>query len=183
MRALNAILALSVVPSLAVAQLDSVQVGLASLRLGMSEAHVAEAAGPELILQKATDRVPPGAVYREAHGVHAALVPASGVGQPAAWLTFEDSRLTRVSRPVADFEGEEAKRLVAALTAVLAQLGTASSAPVTVQTTSWQEGANVFQAMEFRVGAKQIVVTSGSGLVSIIETLGRGDIPTIYVGP
>ena len=176
------VLVLLLLPSLALAEGDSIQVGAGKLCLGMSEADVVTVVGPGLTLQRVADMVPRWVTYTESHGVHYRLVGASDPGDPMAWLTFEDGKLTRVTRLLGDFGSSDGETLVSALLAALDSLGASTSADTAVKTASWSDGRNEFRMIEFVAGEKQIHLSSSVGLVQLVENLGRGDVADVRMG-
>ncbi|MFI5143924.1 MAG: hypothetical protein ACHQQS_10625 [Thermoanaerobaculales bacterium] len=171
------ILAVLIVPSLALAQADSIQLGRARLHLGMSEADVVKAAGPDLTVEKADDRVPSWFSTIESHGVHAALVSVSVPRKEKARLTFEGGKLTQVSRLLGNFGACDAEGLLGAISTALNSLGDSSSANATMQTTSWFDSNKQARFVEFRAAEKVIRLVSQFGEIRLVESLGRDDTP------
>lgn len=186
---------------------QSIAVGEATLTLGMTPSAVRSQLGEDHHFGWQRDKLPKpvestttphGVTYRsrisvagkpatlnyaDDHGEHAYI--ANPQGTPIAALVFEGGKLTRATRFVA-LQNESSTRtaswLMAAVAPILAAWET-SGQPVSVRASHFAHGRETVDEMVFESGPRQLVVLTTGGRTSVVENLGRGDIPSISTTP
>lgn len=117
--------------------------------------------------------------YAEESGEHARIIRAGDPANVVAFLVFEESRLTRARRLIADFSSASAPDAIAAISAVLASWDSHGAAEVTVESSVYLEQRTPVREIVFRSGERKLTLLDAGGPVQLVENLGRGDIPSI----
>jgi maltoporin len=161
------------------ADLETMEIGVVRVSLGMTKSDLEVSMPPDYLLVAVKDVVPMGIEYSEDHGENAFIAYADHPTTALAGITFERDRVTRITRLVGELRGGESHDALIFLNSAIQSVFPAVEKSVALTLGSYPTGGETFEYLEARIGEKRLVITSRPGIIQATEVVGREAIPVV----